>query len=639
MTDSNALGARAVRSAVRVTRRRRLRSAASEPAASDRTAPPDPDRSVDSPAAARPVTAFGVGMTVAGRYRLLTLVYERVGTQFWRAMDEVLDRRVGLIAVARSDPRSPALLTAARRAATVSDPHFLRVYDAGTWRSASAPEVTFVVQEWVTARSLTNLLAGGPLDPHRAALLSRELAEAVAAAHAEGLTHRMLGPDRILVAANGAVRVVGLGTAAALAAPPDALADPTTASARDRLADVRAVGAVFYASLTGRWPARPVAARPVAARPVSLLPAATRHDRVLGPRQIRPGIPRAHDALALRCLGRDGGLTEGPISSARELAGLLGEVTAPAVDANAPLSPLRDLAAGAAHPVSEPATSGNGNPDEVTDERSVPGAVAEPWPAAGSAAGPGSTTAGPQPVPTHDGRALPAASVTASGRRGSPVAPGVGRLTGRASGPSRGVRPVAGALVGLFGLGAVLLVWQAVTVAGDAHPGAVVVRDARVPAGGAAAGDAGPLGGVVGLPVHAISEFDPAGSDARPEPSAALAVDGDPRTAWRTLRYPTGGGRGVGLLLDLGRVRTVSGVDVALVGSGSVELRSPGIAASPPPGLDAYGVLTRASSRAGEARLRAPRPVLARYLVVWLTNLPPDGGGFRGGIRTITVHG
>ena len=68
------------------------------------------------------------------------------------------------------------------------------------------------------------------------------------------------------------------------------------------------------------------------------------------------------------------------------------------------------------------------------------------------------------------------------------------------------------------------------------------------------------------------TDFDPQGTPPEENPDLApLAVDGDKATAWRTLTYkqnfgPGGLKSGVGLVLDLGAVRTVTAVDLTVAG-------------------------------------------------------------------------
>ena len=77
----------------------------------------------------------------------------------------------------------------------------------------------------------------------------------------------------------------------------------------------------------------------------------------------------------------------------------------------------------------------------------------------------------------------------------------------------------------------------------------------------------GPITGVT------ATDFDPQGDPPEENPDLApLAVDGDRATAWRTQTYeqnlgPGGLKTGVGLVLDLGESRSVSAVDLTLIGS------------------------------------------------------------------------
>ena len=119
-----------------------------------------------------------------------------------------------------------------------------------------------------------------PLDPERATLVTHAVAEAVAALHAAGIVHGNIHPGTILIADDG--RVVLL----------DAHADAPS----DSEYDVRAVGAVLYACLTGHWP--------YAEAGRSALPDAVRdgHGRLARPRQVRGGIPRHLDEIATELL-------------------------------------------------------------------------------------------------------------------------------------------------------------------------------------------------------------------------------------------------------------------------------------------------------------------------------------------------
>ena len=129
--------------------------------------------------------------------------------------------------VTSDDPRSAALLEAARVSATVTDPHLLRVLDCD-----DSGGITWVVNEWGDGVSLDLMLQQGTLPPSRAAWLAREVADAIAAGHAAGVAHGRLNPEAVLVTHAGAVKLIGYVVDASLEPPrpPDPLyGDSTTA--------------------------------------------------------------------------------------------------------------------------------------------------------------------------------------------------------------------------------------------------------------------------------------------------------------------------------------------------------------------------------------------------------------------------
>jgi hypothetical protein len=144
--------------------------------------------------------------------------------------------------------------------------------------------------------------------------------------------------------------------------------------------------------------------------------------------------------------------------------------------------------------------------------------------------------------------------------------------------------------------------------------------------------------------VSAVSDFDPQGDPPEEHPELApLAVDGQPGTAWQTLTYrnnPRLGGlkSGVGLLVDLGKASKVGRVRLSLLGTPtSVEiLAAPGTDTAPTStdGLDRVAAQDNAGER---VTLDLKAPVSTRYLVVWLTSLPPAPGGYQGRIAEIAV--
>lgn len=138
-----------------------------------------------------------------------------------------------------------------------------------------------------------------------------------------------------------------------------------------------------------------------------------------------------------------------------------------------------------------------------------------------------------------------------------------------------------------------------------------------------------------------ITDFDPQGGDGTENPELVpQAVDKDDSTAWTTVAYVSSGMNpkdGTGLLVDLGSSRPIRQVDLQLLGSGTdVEVR---IADELGDNFQDYELLTGAVAAGERLSLRVPIPVTARYVLVWLTNVPYTGSTYQGGIREVQVKG
>ena len=150
------------------------------------------------------------------------------------------------------------------------------------------------------------------------------------------------------------------------------------------------------------------------------------------------------------------------------------------------------------------------------------------------------------------------------------------------------------------------------------------------------------------LPLRGAADFDPQGTDGAENPDeAALAIDGDPDTGWRTSVYfgqPTLGGLkdGVGLVIDLGGPREVTSLRILLDGQPTdleVYTAAEDVVAAPG-SLDGLERVAQVGQVGTDATVSLSADVVTRYLVVWLTSLPEvDPGEYRGIIREISVRG
>ncbi len=149
---------------------------------------------------------------IPGRYRLEREIGRGRSTSVWAGHDTVLDRRVALKRLGFS-PGSDEVDSAraereARLAARVHHPHVVSVYDL-----ADDGDFTWLIMELVDGPTLADLAHDGPLDLKRAARLLAQVADALAAAHADGLVHRDVKPSNVFVTGDDVAKLGDFGIA------------------------------------------------------------------------------------------------------------------------------------------------------------------------------------------------------------------------------------------------------------------------------------------------------------------------------------------------------------------------------------------------------------------------------------------
>lgn len=254
----------------------------------------------------RPVMTFGaptVGEILADRYRLEEHINDdSAGRQVWRGVDVVLRRPVAVVLRYPGGESATEMLNAAVAASRVSHSNLVGVYDA-----IDEGTRAYVVREWVDGAALRDYVGQRPLDSARSTTVGHAVASAVAAVHATGMVHGNIHPGTVLIATEGRVVLA------------DARADDDVTPE----ADIRAIGAIIYFSLTGHWPHAEAGEQH--------LPDAVRDAAgvIAAPRQIRAGVPGYLDELVTDLLDPATALP-----SAEVLAAELGRLDAQAeVDA------------------------------------------------------------------------------------------------------------------------------------------------------------------------------------------------------------------------------------------------------------------------------------------------------------------
>jgi hypothetical protein len=145
------------------------------------------------------------------------VIVDRIGRggmgQVFLGTDPRLQRRVALKCLldsrAGADVRS-RIIHEARAAARISSQHVAVVHDVLEHEARA-----FIVMEYVEGETLAARIRKGPLPAAAAIAIGRQIAAALAAAHAEGIVHRDLKPGNVQVTPSGVVKILDFGIASA----------------------------------------------------------------------------------------------------------------------------------------------------------------------------------------------------------------------------------------------------------------------------------------------------------------------------------------------------------------------------------------------------------------------------------------
>jgi tetratricopeptide (TPR) repeat protein len=206
-----------------------------------------------------------------GPYRLEASLGSGGMGEVFLARDERLERLVAIKVLREeavaSAPARERLLREARAAARISHPNVAAVFDV-----LEDHDPPLLVMEYVSGETMAARARRGPLPPQQIAAIGQQLAEGVAAAHAQGVVHRDLKPSNILLTSGDRVKILDFGiarigpagtTSAAAPAgdtwthgfvgtPRYAAPEQLAGGVVDARADVFSIGAVLYELAAGR---------------------------------------------------------------------------------------------------------------------------------------------------------------------------------------------------------------------------------------------------------------------------------------------------------------------------------------------------------------------------------------------------
>src|SRR5688500_5890152 len=155
---------------------------------------------------------FEAGQKV-GRYTILCPLGAGGMGQIYLAQDEKLGRNIALKLISRefaSDERRVRRFEQeARAASALNHPNVCVIHETGV----TEKDRHFIAMEYIQGITLREKLSRGPLALLEAVHIARQVADALAAAHAARIVHRDIKPENIMLRPDGYVKVLDFGLA------------------------------------------------------------------------------------------------------------------------------------------------------------------------------------------------------------------------------------------------------------------------------------------------------------------------------------------------------------------------------------------------------------------------------------------
>lgn len=243
-----------------------------------------------------------------GRYRLTALLGRGGMGEVYEAQDDDKGRTVALKVLpdqyAHDERFRARFLRESHVAASLQEPHVVPIHDWG-----EIDGNLYIDMRLVRGQTLHDLIRTGPLEPHRAVSIVEQIAAALDAAHAQGLIHRDVKPQNIIVTPADFAYLLDFGIAQAQGdagltqtgmqigsfgyIAPERFGDAPCSPA----ADIYSLACVLYEALTGDAPFPSNSYEQLIAAHLSAPPPR--------PSTVRSGIPTSLDAVIARGMAKE----------------------------------------------------------------------------------------------------------------------------------------------------------------------------------------------------------------------------------------------------------------------------------------------------------------------------------------------
>src|SRR5579864_381610 len=257
-----------------------------------------------------PQFALAPGTLLGERYEIIQLLGEGGMGAVYKVKDQELDRVVALKVIRPELARNAGVLQRFKRelilARKITHKNVIRIFDLGT-----GDGVKFITMDFIEGRDAAALLREQTtFTPRMAARMISQACLGLAAAHAEGVVHRDLKPQNMMINEAGELILMDFGiarsviedggltnTGALMGTPTYMSPEQARGEKVDARSDVYALGIIFFEFLTSKPPFESDTAMGTLLKRIQ--------EPAPSPAKVDPTIPDALADIVLKCLQAD----------------------------------------------------------------------------------------------------------------------------------------------------------------------------------------------------------------------------------------------------------------------------------------------------------------------------------------------